>query len=82
MQGLFDQHMLMHDPDALGVVEKMANYFCQRIARLILEKGLGHWRECLNIEFGGMNEVGWIYNVVISCFLWRILCSSITASCA
>ena len=57
MQGLYDQHSLMHDPDALGMVEGMANYFCTRIESLIASRGLEYWHQCLNVEFGGMNEV-------------------------
>ncbi|KAK2076024.1 hypothetical protein QBZ16_001360 [Prototheca wickerhamii] len=57
MQGLYDQHLLMGDPDALGMVESMANYFCTRIESLIASRGLEYWHQCLNVEFGGMNEI-------------------------
>lgn len=57
MAGLLDQHTLAATPDALGMVEGMARYFCARSRRVVRTRGLDHWHAVLENEFGGMNEV-------------------------
>ncbi|KAK1426301.1 hypothetical protein QVD17_14972 [Tagetes erecta] len=57
MAGLLDQYVLAGNNQALQMVTKMANYFCQRVKNVInmytIER---HWQS-LNEEYGGMNDV-------------------------
>ena len=42
---------------------KLADFLAARIGALIAAKGEAWWQQCLNTEFGGMNEVG--YNLYV-----------------
>lgn len=59
MAGLYDQHMLTGNQQALSVLIALADFLAARIARLIADKGNAWWQECLDVEFGGMNEVAY-----------------------
>ena len=65
MAGLYDHHMLTTKPSepgndqALAVLVQMANYISSRITKLIAAKGAAWWQWCLDVEFGGMNELAY-----------------------
>ena len=59
MAGLLDQYEQRGSAEAMDVLLKMASYLHRRIAALRAAKGEAWWAECLTVEFGGMNEVGY-----------------------
>ena len=60
MAGLLDQHEQRGgNAAALAVLTRLAAYLHGRIAALKAAKGEAWWAACLDVEFGGMNELGY-----------------------
>jgi DUF1680 family protein len=57
LAGLLDQYQLAGQRQALDVLTQAADYFCKRSARVIALRGIDHWHQVLENEFGGMNDV-------------------------
>ena len=57
LQGLYDAHALLGDPNAAPVALGMLAYFAKRVRALISQETIAEWYAVLNIEHGGMNEV-------------------------
>ena len=57
MAGLLDFHQETGSAQALAVLCRLADYLHGRIHRLIASKGVAWWQQCLETEYGGMNEV-------------------------
>jgi DUF1680 family protein len=66
MAGLLDQYMIAGDELALAVVDRMADYFKQRVDSVIERFTINrHW-DSLNEESGGMNDVLYrLYQVTV-----------------
>ncbi|KAL9256424.1 hypothetical protein AKJ16_DCAP13215 [Drosera capensis] len=57
MAGLLDQHTLAGNPQALGMLKWMVEYFYNRVQNVIRTYTIErHWMS-LNEEFGGMNDI-------------------------
>ncbi len=56
MAGLLDQYEQRGSSQAMDVLLKMASYLHRRIAALREKQGAAWWAQCLQVEFGGMNE--------------------------
>lgn len=59
MAGLFDTYENTANDQALSILVKMADFLKKRIDAVIASKGWGWWELCLEVEFGGMNEVAY-----------------------
>ena len=57
MQGLLDQYAHMKRQTALRVLVSLVGYVGKRTEAVVAAKGLEWWRGCLNMEYGGMNDV-------------------------
>lgn len=57
MAGLYDQHTQQANLQSLRVLTQLADYLEARIASVISARGNAWWQQCLETEFGGMNEV-------------------------
>lgn len=66
MAGLLDQYLIAGDELALAVVDRMADYFKQRVDSVIERFTINrHW-DSLNEESGGMNDVLYrLYQVTV-----------------
>lgn len=64
LRGLYDVYTYMGDERAATIANNMLSYFAARIRNVISQGTVSAWYACMNIEFGGMNEVAreW-YNV-------------------
>jgi DUF1680 family protein len=54
--GLLDVNEHLQHEGALAMAVALARYVERRTLRLIQQRGLDFWRECLNLEYGGMND--------------------------
>ena len=59
MAGLLDTYEQTGNMQAWKILLKMASFFKKRIDNLITKKGFAWWQDCLQVEFGGMNELGY-----------------------
>ena len=59
MAGLLDTFENTANDQALEIAVKMANWLKKRVGAVIHNKGWAWWEQCLEVEFGGMNEVGY-----------------------
>lgn len=57
LQGLLDQYIHARRQLALDVLVKLVEYVRRRTEAVVAAKGLEWWRGCLNMEYGGMNDV-------------------------
>jgi hypothetical protein len=57
MAGLLDTYENTANEQALAILIKMANFLKARIDAVIIRKGWAWWEQCLEVEFGGLNEV-------------------------
>tara|TARA_B110000208_G_scaffold26060_1_gene33875 strand:+ start:215 stop:661 length:447 start_codon:yes stop_codon:yes gene_type:complete len=57
MQGMVDQHVMLHNQEALTIVKGMASYFYTRIKHVLATNGTAVWEQILGTEAGGMNDV-------------------------
>eukprot|EP00798_Chlamydomonas_sp_ICE-L_P009142 gene9142-16265_t len=57
MAGLLDAYTMTGNTKAMKILSAMTEYHYKRITKVIEEKGASHWQDCLDIEFGGMNDV-------------------------
>jgi DUF1680 family protein len=56
LQGMIDQHVLAGSAQALIVATGMAAWAKSAAEGVIASGGMGAWQNCLNIEWGGMND--------------------------
>ena len=72
MAGLLDQYEQRGSSQAMDVLLKMASYLHRRIAALREKRGAAWWEQCLQVEFGGMNEASvsslHLQRIPLSCF--------------
>ena len=61
MAGLLDTFENTANDQALSIAVKMADFLKKRVDAVIKNKGWAWWELCLEVEFGGMNEVA--YNI-------------------
>jgi DUF1680 family protein len=59
MAGLLDTYENVGNTQALTICVKMADFIKKRVDAVIVEHGWAWWELCLEIEFGGMNEVAY-----------------------
>ena len=59
MAGLLDTYENTANDQALAILVKMANFLKQRVDAVIASKGWAWWEQCLEVEFGGLNEVAY-----------------------
>eukprot|EP01043_Picozoa_sp_COSAG02_P047521 COSAG02_NODE_4564_length_5212_cov_1.952297_5_plen_383_part_00 len=59
MAGLLDTYENTANDQALAILVKMANFLKKRVDTVIANKGWAWWEQCLEVEFGGMNEVAY-----------------------
>lgn len=57
LAGFVDQYELVGKEDALAAALAGATYFCGRVERVVADRGIDHWLNVLDVEFGGMNDV-------------------------
>lgn len=57
MAGLLDQYTLRNSTLALTMVVEQADFWHGWVEAIISQKGLPHWVQMLDNEFGGMAEV-------------------------
>ena len=61
MRGLYDIYALVGDARAAAVAEGMLGYFAGRIRRYVALNTISEWPKLLNAEFGGMNDVAFLW---------------------
>ena len=59
MAGLLDTFENTGNAQALTIVVKMADFLKKRVDTVIAQHGWAWWEVCLEVEFGGMNEVAY-----------------------
>jgi len=59
MAGLLDAYEHAGNAQAFAVLLQMAGFFKRRIDAVVASKGAAWWAGCLQLEFGGMNEVAY-----------------------
>jgi len=57
LRGLYDVYTLTGNAQAMTIANGMLSYFAARIRNVISAGTVAAWYACMNIEFGGMNEV-------------------------
>jgi DUF1680 family protein len=61
LRGLYDVYALVGDARAAAVAQGMMSYFAGRIRAFIARSTVSAWHPLLNAEFGGMNDVAWLF---------------------
>jgi len=61
LRGLFDLWRLTGNDEARVVAEGMLGYYANRIRNFIAAQTTAAWWPLLNAEFGGMNDVAWLF---------------------
>jgi len=56
LAGLLDAHKLGGSTQAGAMARRLAAYIDARAQAVVRSRGLQHWRECLNLEHGGIAE--------------------------
>ena len=56
LAGLNDAAELSEVPGASELAHKLASYLTTRAQAVVKAKGLDYWRQCLNLEYGGVAE--------------------------
>lgn len=61
LRGLYDADTLAGVPGAADIAAGMLRYFATRIRSFIAKNSISAWWPLLNAEFGGMNDVAWLF---------------------